>query len=72
MASSMKDVETVMMLHKNILLFGLENAPIDKALIVAAKESAKRLQEDDMFRFNFDDDISFFQSVVDFSRSFFK
>lgn len=70
MASTMKDVETIMTLHKRILLYGLENTPIDAALIVAAKESAKRLQEDDMFQFNFEDDISFFQSVVDFTRSF--
>lgn len=72
MASTMKDVETIMALHKRILLYGLENTPIDEALIEEAKESAKRLQEDDMFEFNFEDNTSFFQSVVDFSRSFFK
>ncbi len=72
MASTIKDVETIMALHKGILLYGLEDAPIDEALIDAAKESAKRLQEDDMFEFNYDDDISFFQSVIDFTRYFCK
>lgn len=70
MASTIKDVETIMALHKRILLYGLEDVPIDRALIEAAKESAKRLQEDDMFEFNYDGDISFFQSVDDFTRAF--
>ena len=74
MASTLKDVETIMALHKRILLYGLEDVPIDRALIEAAKESANRLEEDDLFefKFNYDDDISFLQSVVDFTRSFFK
>ncbi len=74
MASTLKDVETIMALHKRILLYGLEDVPIDRALIEAAKESANRLEEDDLFefKFNYDDDISFLQSVVDFTRSLFK
>lgn len=71
MVSSMKDVETVMNLHKSILLHGLEKTPINKALIEEAKEAAKRLQEDDMFKFDLNDDKSFFKSVVEFTRSFF-
>ena len=65
-ASSMDDLRTIMALHESILLYGLEDRPIDKTLIENAKESARRLEEDDLFEFNYEDNYSFFKSISEF------
>ena len=69
-ASSIEDLETIMALHKRILLYGLEDIPLDEALIQAAKESAKRLEEDDLFEFSYDDNYHFLKSICEFWDTF--
>lgn len=72
MASSIKDVNAIMDFHKKILLLGLEDRPITEEDFEKAKEAARRLNEDEMWNFDLSDKTSFCESVIEFSRSFFK
>lgn len=68
----MEDVMMIMNLDKAILLSGLEDIPLKKSDIDAAKEAAKRLNEKGLFEFNLENDNAFFESVSKFANSFFR
>ena len=53
-----------------MLLGALESKTITDADIATAKEAAKRLNEDDIYEFDYTDDLAFMKSIADFMNSF--
>lgn len=72
MASSIKDVETISDFNELILFSGIGGREIEATDISKAKEAAMRLQEDDIYQFDFTDDTAFLKSVAKYMNSFRK
>lgn len=66
----MEDITAVCDFDKKMLLGALEGKTVTAVDIASATEAAKRLNEDDIYEFDFTDDSAFMKSVAEFMNSF--
>lgn len=68
--SSIEDITAICDFDQKMLLSALEGKTVTDADIATAKEAAKRLNEDDIYEFDFTNDLAFMKSVVVFMDTF--
>ena len=70
--SSINDVIDVMDFDSLILFSGIGGRELTESDFQKAMEAARRLEEDNVFKFDYTDETAFLRSVVKFANSFRK